>query len=82
MDAATQCLNVYHESKARIDAGTGTVQDEVVVELWTLVKDQQTDLAKKEHKISLLESTEYINIEKMEQTTEALALLNKVRYTH
>lgn len=82
MNAAEQAQAVYNKAKKQIATGKFTVQDEVVVALWELVGQQQSDLAKQDHKISLLESTEKFDFDSLDKTQDALAILNKVRYTH
>lgn len=79
--AAEQCLAVYKDAEKRVNAGIGTEHDKVVVALWKTVQDLQSEVTKKDHKISLLESGE-ATFEKMDQANELIASLKKTRYTH
>jgi hypothetical protein len=72
-----QALNVYNKAKAAVVAKKATVTDEVVVALWELTQEQESTISAQEYKISVLESQD---ADILDNTPEALAILNRVRY--
>lgn len=75
-------VGAYQDAVRKIEAGTATFQDELVVALWDKVQDLEQIVVAQNYKLAVLETREQCEVDKQEIYTEARKAITKVRYLH